>query len=109
MRRFYHNMSNEPKKYRTWIIAQETMGEDDFKWLMAFDIPVRIDKPEQTFNTASGRQHTIYGKPTFTCDTTTDKQRDMLVLKYGNKAVLIQEEIVLPGTMSTCTLSDITW
>jgi hypothetical protein len=110
MKRFYHNMSNEPKKYRTWMLNSDyVIGEDDFKWLMAFDIPIRIDKPEQTFTTASGRSHTIYGKANYTLDTTTDKQRDMLVLKYGNDIVLIQEEIVLPGTMSTCTLSDITW
>lgn len=109
MRRFYHNMSSEPKKYRTWMLLQETVDESDFKWLMAFDIPIRIDKPEQTFTTASGRSHTIYGKATYTLDTHTDKQRDMLVLKYGNNIMLIQEEIVLPGTMSTCTLSNVVW
>jgi hypothetical protein len=96
-------------KYRTWIIAQETISEDDFKWLKAFDIPIRIDRPSQEFNTASGRTHTVYGKPMYTCDTTTDKQRDMLVLKYGNKAILLQEELVFPGSMSTCTLSGISW
>lgn len=103
-------MSNETMKYRTWIIAQDKIEEDDFKWLEAFDIPIRIDRPEHTFATSSGNStHTIYGKPMYTCDTTTDKQRDMLVLKYGNKAVLLQEEIVFPGSMSTCVLSDITW
>jgi len=109
MKRFYHNTTNEAMKYRTWILAVETIGEDDFKWLKAFDIPIRIDRPGTEFNTASGRTHTIYGKAMYTCDTTTDKQRDMLVLKYGNNAVLLQEEIVFPGSISTCTLSSITW
>lgn len=110
MKRFYHNMSNEPKKYRTWMLAHDyVLGEDDFKWLTAFGIPIRIDKPEHSFATSNGKQHTVYGTPSYTLDTTTDKQRDMLVLKYGNNIILLQEEIVMPGTMSTCTLSDITW
>ncbi len=109
MKRFYHNMSNEPRKYRTWILAVDEVGEADFKWLHAFDIPVRIEAPEHKFDKSGGGTYTVYGKKTITCDTTTDKRRDMLVLKYGNQAVRIQEEIVLPGTMSTCTLSGITW
>ena len=109
MQRFYYNMSNEPMKYRTWIIAQDKIEEDDFIWLKAFDIPIRIDRPSQEFDTINGSKQVIYGKAMYTCDTTTDKQRDMLVLKYGNKAVLLQEEIVLPGSLSTCTLSGITW
>ena len=109
MKRFYHNLSNEVKKYRTWILTVDSVGEADFKWLLAFDIAIRVEAPEHTFDTQSGGKHTVYGKPTYTVDTWTDKQRDMLVLKYGNDAVLIQEELVLPGTISTCTLSGITW
>lgn len=102
-------MSNEVKTYRTWILAIDNIGEADFKWLHAFDIPVRIEAPEHKFDKQGGGTYMVYGKKTFTCDTMTDKQRDMLVLKYGNDAVLIQEEHVLPGTMSTCTLSTLTW
>lgn len=109
MKRFYHNTSNETMKYRTWIIAQEKIEDDDFKWLKAFDIPIRIDRPSHEFETLNGTKQAIYGKTVYTCDTTTDKQRDMLVLKYGNNAVLIQEEIVFPGSISTCTLSSLTW
>lgn len=109
MKRFYHNMSNEPKKYRSWILAVDDIGEADFKWLNAFDIPIRIDRPEQEFDSFGGTTHKVYGKAMYTCDTVTDKQRDMLVLKYGNKAILLAEEIVLPGTISTCTLSNISW
>jgi hypothetical protein len=96
-------------KYRTWIIAQETISEDDFKWLKAFDIPIRIDKPSHDFNDMNGGTKSIYGKPLYTCDTTTDKQRDMLILKYGNNAIMLREEVVFPGSMSTCVLSDISW
>ena len=102
-------MSNEIKTYRTWILAVDNIGEADFKWLTAFDIPVRIEAPEHKFDTTNGGTYTVYAKKTITCDTTTDKQRDMLILKYGNDAVLIQEEHILPGTMSTCTLSTLTW
>jgi hypothetical protein len=109
MKRFYHNMSNETKKYRTWVLLQDTIGEDDLKWLMGFGIPIRVEAPEQRFDTASGKTYTVYGKTRYTLDTTTDRQRDMLVLKYGKDVVLIQEEIVLPGTISTCTLSGISW
>lgn len=100
MRRYYHNMGHEPVQHRTWLIDQETINEDDFKWLMAFNIPIRIEAPEQKFDTSGGGTYTVYGKKTYTCDTTTDKQRDMLILKYGNKAVLIFETVVLPGTMN---------
>lgn len=102
-------MSDQPKVYRTWVIKRETIEKDDFLWLKAFDIPIRVDQPSHTFDVIGGGKHSIYSKTMFTCDTTTNKQRDMLVLKYGNDAVLIQEETVLPGTMSTCTLSDLTW
>lgn len=109
MKRFYYNMTNEPMKYRTWIIAQDDITEADFKWLKAFDIPIRIDQPTQEFDSIGGRTHKIYGKAMYTCDTTTDKQRDMLVLKYGNNAILLSEDIVLPGSISTCTLSGLSW
>lgn len=109
MKRFYFNQSHEPMKYRTWLLARETVCEADFLWLKAFDIPIRIDQPTHEFTTTSGGTHKIAGKPMYTMDTTTDKQRDMLVLKYGNDVVLLSEEIVLPGTISTCTLSGVTW
>ena len=110
MKRYYHNMTHEPMKYRTWMLMVDSVDESDFKWLKAFDIPIRIEQPSHTFDTINGKStHTVMGKPTYTLDTTTDKQRDMIVLKYGNQVLLIQEEHVLPGSMSTCTLSGITW
>lgn len=42
------------------------IGEDDFKWLMAFGIPIRIEKPEHTFETAGGGKHTVYGRANYT-------------------------------------------
>lgn len=95
--------------FRTWILAQDTIGEDDFKWLKAFNILIRIDRPTHTFDTMNGSTHTVAGKPLYTLDTTTDKQRDMLVLKYGTNVVLLMEEVVLPNSMSTCKLTGITW
>lgn len=98
--RSYFNMTNETVKFRTWLLLQPTVGEDDFKWLKAFNIPIRIDRPEHTFETMSGSSHTVAGTPRYTIDTTTDKQRDMLILKYGNNVLLIQETTVLPNTIN---------
>ena len=110
MKRFHHNGTNEPMTFRTWMLnSNYVVGEDDFKWLKAFDISIKIDKPEQTFTTATGRSHTIYGTPMYTLDTTTDKQKNMLMLKYGDQIVLLQEEHVLPNSMSVCTLDRIVW
>lgn len=109
MKRYYHNMSNDTMKFRTWILDVKSIDEADFKWLKAFEIPVRVDAPQHAFDLPNGNTHTVYGKKVYTCDTTTDKQRDMLILKYGNSAVLIQETVVLPGTLSTCTLDHIAW
>ena len=109
MIRTHFNQTNEPVRYRTWLLARETVGEDDFKWLNAFNIPIRIDAPAHEFDSFGGTTHKVYGKPLYTMDTTTDKQRDMLVLKYGNDAVLLSEELVIPGTMSTCTLKGVSW
>ena len=109
MKRFYHNMTNEPMKYRSWLLLQETVGEDDFKWLKAFDIPIRVDEPKHAFNTVNDGIWLVQGKVAYTLDTTTDKQRDMLILKYGSNVLLMQEEIVMPGTFSTCTLSGVSW
>lgn len=109
MKRYHANMTNEPMTFRTWMLLVDSMDESDFKWLGAFGIKVRVEAPEHTFDTSSGSTHTVYGKPSYTIDTTTNKQRDMVVLKYGNQALLIQEEHVLPGSMSMCTLDRIVW
>ena len=101
MKRYYQNLSNEPMKYRTWLLVQDAIDESDFKWLKAFDIPIRIDNPTQAFSTVNDGIWLLADKPAYTVDTTTDKQRDMIVLKYGNSAVLIQESVVLPGTVSS--------
>jgi hypothetical protein len=110
MKRYHHNNTNEPMTFRTWMLdSNYVIGEDDFKWLKAFDIPIRIDAPTHDFTTSSGQTVTVQGKTTYTLDTTTDKQRDMLMLKYGSDIVLIQEEHVLPFSMSACTLDRIVW
>ena len=109
MKRYHANMTNEPMTFRTWMLMVDSVGDADFKWLGAFGITIRVEAPEHTFDTINGRTHTVRGKPTYTIDTTTDKQRDMVVLKYGNQALLIQEDRVLPGSMSMCTLDRIVW
>jgi len=110
MKRYHHNATNEPITFRTWMLNSDyVIGEHDFKWLMSFGIPIKIDKPEHTFETMGGGKHTVYGKPTYTLDTTTDKQRNMLMLKYGDQIVLIQEEHVMPHTFSVCTLDRVIW
>lgn len=102
------NNSNMPVKFRSWILNQDSMDEDDFTWLRGLKIGVNIDRPKRSVDTANGRTY-FYGKMTIRLETQTDKQRDMLVLKYGNKVSLILEEIVMPGSISTCVLDRINW
>lgn len=109
MKRIHRNFTNEIKTFRTWSLMVDSMDESDFKWLHGFEIPVRIERPEHKVDVMGGGQQIFYGKPSFTCDTHTDKQRNMLVLKYGNLAVLIQEEVVLPNSQSVCVLDKVVW
>jgi hypothetical protein len=110
MKRYHYNGTNEPMTFRTWMLNSDfVIGEDDFKWLKAFDIPIRIDRPTHTFETMGGGTHTVAGKANYTLDTTTDKQRNMLMLKYGSDIVLIQEEYVIPNSFGVCTLDRIVW
>jgi hypothetical protein len=109
MKRYHQNLTNETIVFRTWMLTKEELNQSDFLWLHGFGISIRVEQPTHTFDTIGGRTHSVYGKRTVTLDSTTDKQRDMIVLKYGNEAVLMQEEIVFPGTLSTCTLDRIDW
>lgn len=103
------NDTNRPVQYRTWVLMQDTFGPDDAKWIIGIGALVSVDRPTHTFDTMNGGKHTIAGKPKIEVTTTTDKQRDMLMLKYGDRMFLAMEEYVLPNSISTCTLSDINW
>ena len=109
MKRYHQNLTDEVKTFRTWVLMKDSVDESDLVWLNSLDIYIRIERPEHTFDTTNGLKQTVYGRPTITLDTTTDKQKAMLYLKYGNLVMLIQEEHVLPGTISTCTLDRIVW
>lgn len=109
MRRAHFNQTNKPMTFRTWILKQDVIGADDFKWLKAFDIPITINQPTHEITTSNGSTRKLVAKALYTLDTTTDKQRDMLVLKYGTDVILLFEEYVLPNSMSTCTLKEIKW
>ena len=109
MKRYHQNLSPETMVFRTWKLLVDSLNESDFVWLKSLEIPVSIDRPEHTFDVMGGGTQTIYGKASYSVETTTEKQRVMLLLKYSNTALLMQEEIVLPGTMSTCTLDRIVW
>lgn len=101
------NDTNSIQHVKRWMIVQDTFDESDAKWMIAFGIRMHIDSPTHTFDTASGGKHTIAGKPRIEVTTTTDKQRDMLVLKYGQSAVILSEEWVMPSQMST--LKEVRW
>jgi hypothetical protein len=107
MKRYHQNLTNETMVFRTWRLLVDGIDESDFKWLKAFDMYVTIDRPTQTFNTSSGGSYTISATPIYTVDTTTNKQRDMLILKYGSSAILMQEEVVMPNSTSVCVLSEL--
>lgn len=105
MKRYYHNFTNEPVRYRTWLFLKESVNNSDLLWLKSLGISVRIDEPTKEIFAANGTRWEMKGKPSITLETTTDKQSSMLYLKYDNDILLIQDEIVLPNTLGTCTLS----
>lgn len=102
------NDTGKPMLFKTWAIMVDSMDESDFLWITKFGMTLNVDRPEHTFDIANGTTRKIYGKPSFKVTTTTDKQTDMLMLKYGNCALLLSEEHVLGNTM-TCTLDRIVW
>ena len=103
---YFINDTNSIQHVKHWTILQDTFDESDAKWLIAFGMRVHVERPTHTFDTANGGKHTIAGKPRIEVTTTTDKQRDMLMLKYAQSAVILSEEWVMP--YQTCTL-DRTW
>ena len=103
------NDTSKPVKHRMWILMQDAFGPDDAKWIAGIGANVYVDQPKHTFDVIGGGKHTIVGKPRIEINTTTDKQRDLLMLKYGDRIFLAMEEYVLPNSMSTCTLKGITW
>jgi hypothetical protein len=96
----YINDTNSPVEISRWAIIQETFDETDARWIVGFGMRVHVDRPTHTFDTHGGGKHTIAGKPRIEVITKTDKQRDMLVLKYGQSAVLLSREFVLPNSTS---------
>lgn len=90
------NNTNKPIKTSVWTLLQDTFGPDDAKWIAGIGAFVHVDHPTHTFNTQCGGQHTVAGKPRIEITTTTDKQRDMLMLKYGDKLIKLSEVLVLP-------------
>ena len=96
----YINNTNSPVEVSRWMIIQETFDESDARWIVGWGMRVHVDRPTHTFDTANGGKHTIAGKPRIEIITETDKQRDMLMLKYGQCAILLSKEHVLPNTSS---------
>lgn len=78
--------------YKTWLIQQDTVSEDDLLWLKGHDIAAILPEYEV--------QEIVYGNQVwkftgaqiknFGAVTTTKKQEDMLVLKYGTSLLLNQ-------------------
>ena len=100
MREVVYNNTSKPVITRRWWINQDTFGEDDAKWMQAFEMQVHIDQPTHTFDTYGGQKKVITGKPRIEVTTTTDKQRDMLMLKYGENLLLIHQFVTLPNMVS---------
>lgn len=103
MKRFYQNLGHEPVRHRTWILFQDSIDAADFKWLNGLSIPITVEQNPIEIN-SNGVNYQVAGRAVYSLDTTTDKQRDMLVLKYGDSVLLVQEETVAPGTISSYTL-----
>lgn len=94
------NNSNNPVKNTVWTLLQDSFGPDDTKWIVGIGATVHVDQPTHTFDVMGGGTHKIAGKPRIEVTTTTDKQRDMLMLKYGNKMIKLSEVLVLPHSVT---------
>jgi hypothetical protein len=90
--------------YKTWLIKQDIVNEDDILWLKGHNIQAIM--PEwDVREIAYGNQTWKYTGPlikNFGAITTTKKQEDMLVLKYGNTVQLNQVVAIddFPPTVS---------
>jgi hypothetical protein len=106
---YFINDTNSIQHVKRWAIVQDTFDESDAKWIISFGMRVSVDRPTHTFDTMGGGRHTIAGKPRIEVVTTTDKQRNMLMLKYGASAILIQQEYVMPGSISSVNINEVRW
>jgi hypothetical protein len=94
------NNTNKPLVTKRWWINQDTIGEDDLKWLRRFGAQVNVDQPTHTFEVMGGGTHKIAGKLKIEVTTTTDEQQNMLMLKYSERLVLIEQFVTLPNSMT---------
>ena len=92
----HYNNEDKPLRVQRWVLLQSEFDNSDMLWINGCGMEVFIDRPTHTFETSSGKTHTIAGTPRIEITTKTDKQRDMLVLKYGNNAILLSDFIVAP-------------
>jgi hypothetical protein len=88
--------------YKTWLIQQDIVHEDDILWLKGHNIPAIMPEYEVREITY-GNQTWKYTGPlikNFGAVTTTKKQEDMLVLKYGSCLLLNQVVAIDDGIPS---------
>ncbi len=78
--------------YKTWIIYQDDVNQDDLIWLKAFGISPILPEHEVREITYGNQTWHATGVriKNFGAVTTTKKQEEMLVLKYGNCLLLHQ-------------------
>ena len=78
--------------YKTWLIQQDDVSEDDILWLKGHNIQAIMPHREVREIVYGNQVYHYTGAVirNFGAITTTKKQEDMLVLKYGNLALVNQ-------------------
>lgn len=90
------NNTNHSITSTVWLLLQDTIDVDDIKWIAGIGASVHVDQPSHTFDVMGGGTHRVAGKARIEVTTTTDKQRTMLVLKYGDRMIKLSEVFLTP-------------
>lgn len=100
------NYTNETVRFKTWVLFNQSITPDGAAFLKSAGIGVRVEiEPEKI--DWRGVSYSYVNKHRIEFETTCDKQETMLKLKYGKDILLVLDEMVLPNSMSMCTLSEI--
>lgn len=93
------NITNSTVKNTVWTLLQDSFGPDDAKWIVGIGATVNIDQPTHTFDSFAGKTFTVKAKPRIEIITTTDKQHNLLMLKYSDRIIKLSEVIVEPHSV----------
>ncbi len=100
----YWNNTSRPIEYKTWVIDSREVTQNNLKFLKGYDISGRLVMDHETFTAANGSNYRYGSVGQAEFETTCKEQESVLQLLYGKKLILKFVEVVLPNSMSVCTL-----